>query len=118
MPKDILMFETSPCREVNTRDANLGPEVVDRMAPWHVSIRKIPADILCENLGSFIEEIGAILHKVPEIARPWGLDTLEISATVNAEGQIGLLGTGGKIAGGSEIRLIFKKNPRKETEST
>ena len=118
MAHEILMFETSLHGEDKNLDTAFRAEAGDRMAPWQIKIRKIPTDVLCENLGGFIKELGQVLHKIPELAQPWSLDSLEISATVSAEGQIGLLGTGGKIAGGSEIRLIFKKNALKETDST
>ncbi|MDQ0323459.1 hypothetical protein QO002_005665 [Pararhizobium capsulatum DSM 1112] len=42
------------------------------------------------------------------------LDQLELSVEISSEGQINILGSGGKVAGRGGIKLIFKKDKQKE----
>ena len=61
------------------------------------------------NLGEFIEVIEGAVDRAEQSQRKMQLDELELTVEINGEGQVSLLGTGGKVGTKGAIKLKFKR---------
>lgn len=70
---------------------------------------QISPDTLKQNLNKFLDSMGGAMAGIPGTLAGFELDEIELSLEVGAEGEIGLLGTGGKLSGKGSITLKLKK---------
>ena len=72
--------------------------------------------ISAEDLKREIGNLMAVVGEVFDQARPeagLSLENVELSIEISSEGQISILGSGGKLEGKGGIKLSFKRNPAK-----
>ena len=62
------------------------------------------------SLNSFLSAMESVLNGVPSELAKYKLDEMEIEVEVNAEGSVGLLGTGGKVGGEGSLTLKLKRS--------
>jgi hypothetical protein len=87
-----------------------------RDVPQERSIRVSVSD-LESKMSHFIESVGRIFrHAEHQAAPPVGmkLDEIELSVEISGEGEVKLLGSGGKATGKGAIKLKFKRSEIKE----
>lgn len=70
---------------------------------------EISPEKLKKNLASFLDSMGSAMAGVPDFLAGYKLEEIELSLEIGAEGEIGLLGTGGKLSGKGSITLKLKK---------
>lgn len=61
-------------------------------------------------LKIFLASMNTALSGVPPLLGEYKVDEIELSLEVGAEGELSLLGTGGKLTGKSGITLTLKRN--------
>jgi hypothetical protein len=69
----------------------------------------VSPETLQNNLKSFLGSMETAISGVPQLLGGYALDEIELSLEVGAEGEIGLLGTGGKLSGKGSISLKLKR---------
>lgn len=74
---------------------------------------QVSAETLQNNLKSFLASMETAMDGLPKILSGYSLDEIELSLEVGAEGEIGLLGTGGKLSGKGSISLKLKRSTAK-----
>jgi hypothetical protein len=78
--------------------------------PHRVAVR---AEQLEQGVTAFLQVMGRVLRQAKQNAVELGemeLDEIELSVEVNGEGQLSLLGSGGKMGGKGAMTLKFKMN--------
>jgi hypothetical protein len=73
----------------------------------------VRADQLEQGVTAFLQVMGGVLRQAKQNAVALGemeLDEIELSVEVNGEGQLSLLGSGGKVGGKGAMKLKFKMN--------
>jgi hypothetical protein len=63
-------------------------------------------------MSHFLQSVGRIFHKAEQQenqASGMRLDEIELSIEINGEGEVKLLGTGGKAGGKGAIKIKFKR---------
>jgi hypothetical protein len=70
---------------------------------------RLSADDLKQNMGEFLDVVEEAFEKAENPRSGMRLDELELSVEINGEGQISLLGTGGKAGAKGAIKLKFKR---------
>jgi hypothetical protein len=78
--------------------------------PSRVAVR---AEQLEQGVTAFLQVMGRVLRQAKQNAVELGemeLDEIELTVEVNGEGQLSLLGTGGKMGGKGAMKLKFKMN--------
>ncbi len=71
---------------------------------------QISADELKQQIGNLIGVVGEVFdqsHKQTALS----LEQVELSIEVSSEGQVSILGSGGKLEGKGGIKLCFKRKP-------
>jgi len=61
-----------------------------------------------EKLSTFLKSMNTALGGIPSLLGAYKVDEIELSLEVGAEGELSLLGTGGKLTGTSGITLTLK----------
>ena len=64
-------------------------------------------------MADFLQVVGRVLAHVQQRSQELAgmeLDEIELSVEINGEGQVSLLGTGGKVGGSSGMTLKFKRS--------
>jgi hypothetical protein len=87
-----------------------------RDVPQERSIRVSVSDLETK-MSHFIESVGRIFRHAEHQTSPSGgikLDEIELSVEISGEGEVKLLGTGGKATGKGAIKLKFKRSEMKE----
>jgi hypothetical protein len=69
----------------------------------------IKVEDLQQNVSQFLNKIEIVIQQCPENVGGFGLETIEIHAEINGEGQIGLLGTGVNIGAKAGIKFVLSK---------
>ena len=69
----------------------------------------VKAEDLKQEMAEFLDVMEDILDKAQKPQAKIRLDEIELSVEINGEGQISLLGTGGKVGGKGAINLKFKR---------
>lgn len=82
-----------------------------------VQMLEMGVDVLSENMANFINSLTDMLSASAKVAGPFDIDTVEVECQVSGSGQIGLVGTGLGLQGGSTMRIVFKKNPNPNDSS-
>jgi hypothetical protein len=73
---------------------------------------QISADELKRQIGNLLAVVGDVFDQ-SRAETGLFLDEVELSIEISSEGQISILGSGGKIEGKGGIKLSFKRNPAK-----
>jgi hypothetical protein len=76
---------------------------------------KIMVDVLSENVNLFISQMNGVLENTPSNISKFQFVEFEITAEVNAKGQIIIVGTGGELGLTAGIKFVFRKLPVVET---
>jgi hypothetical protein len=73
---------------------------------------QISADELKRQIGNMLGVVGDVFDQA-RAETGLLLDAVELSIEISSEGQISILGSGGKLEGKGGIKLSFKRNPAK-----
>ena len=73
---------------------------------------QISADELKRQVGNLLAIVGDVFDQ-SRAETGLFLDEVELSIEISSEGQISILGSGGKLEGKGGIKLSFKRNPAK-----
>jgi hypothetical protein len=73
---------------------------------------QISADQLKRQIGDLVAVVGEVFDQ-SHAETGLLLEQVELSIEVSSEGQISILGSGGKLEGKGGIKLSFKRNPAK-----
>lgn len=73
---------------------------------------QISADELKRQIGNLLTIVGDVFDQ-SRTETGLVLDGVELSIEISSEGQISILGSGGKVEGKGGIKLSFKRNPAK-----
>jgi len=73
---------------------------------------QISADELKRQIGNLLAIVGDVFDQ-SRAETGIVLDGVELSIEISSEGQISILGSGGKVEGKGGIKLAFKRNPAK-----
>jgi hypothetical protein len=73
---------------------------------------QISADELKRQIGNLLAIVGDVFDQ-SRAETGIVLDGVELSIEISSEGQISILGSGGKVEGKGGIKLSFKRNPAK-----
>ena len=71
---------------------------------------QISADELKRQIGNLLTVVGDVFDQ-SRAETGIVLDEVELSIEISSEGQISILGSGGKVEGKGGIKLSFKRNP-------
>jgi hypothetical protein len=77
----------------------------------------VSAAKLEQGIADFLQTMGRVIQNAQARATELGnmeLDEIELSVEVNGEGQLSLLGSGGKMGGSGAMTLRFKKKSAAE----
>jgi hypothetical protein len=72
---------------------------------WFERRATVSPEKLQSNLKSFLQSMEKAMAGIPQLLAGYSLEEIELSLEVGAEGEIGLLGTGGKLSGKGSISL-------------
>jgi hypothetical protein len=73
---------------------------------------QISADELKRQIGNLLAVVGDVFDQT-QAESGIVLEGVELSIEISSEGQISILGSGGKLEGKGGIKLSFKRNPTK-----
>ena len=73
---------------------------------------QISADELKQQIGNLVAIVGEVFDQ-SQVETGLLLEQVELSIEISSQGQISILGTGGKLEGKGGIKLSFKRNPAK-----
>jgi hypothetical protein len=100
-----------------TEDAN---QVSDTQRSYRESVQergvKVSVSELEKKMSSFLRSINRLFHQAEQQTTDSSkiqLDEIELSVEISGEGEVKLIGTGGKAGGKGAIKLKFKRLERK-----
>ena len=73
---------------------------------------QVSADELKQQIGNLAAIVGEVFDQ-SQVETGLLLEQVELSIEISSQGQISILGTGGKLEGKGGIKLSFKRNPAK-----
>jgi uncharacterized lipoprotein len=73
---------------------------------------QISADELKQQIGNLVAIVGEVFDQ-SHAETGLLLEQVELSIEISSQGQISILGSGGKLEGKGGIKLSFKRNPEK-----
>lgn len=76
---------------------------------WFARRTTISPETLQANLKRFLGSMTTAMEGIPSVLAGFELNEIELSLEIGAEGEIGLLGTGGKVSGTGSISLTLKR---------
>jgi len=71
--------------------------------------RAVPLAVLKVNMERFLQQLREILAAGNERLGGFDIDRIEVSAQINADGQVCLLGSGVKVAAGGGLTFVLKR---------
>ncbi len=74
-------------------------------------LRELDVNQIGGNVNLFLGQMGTILKDTPDKLGPFQFVEFEVHADISAEGQIILLGTGGKVGASGGIKFVFRRQP-------
>jgi hypothetical protein len=116
MAEDVIWIVTGEPLRGNEPDGSKGGVVRGNpfaVEPGQQSRVAVKAEQLEQGVTAFLQVMGRVLRQAKQNAVELGemeLDEIELSVEVNGEGQLSLLGTGGKAGGKGAMKLKFKMN--------
>ena len=75
----------------------------------HRKRTRISSEDLKNNMSEFLEVVEEVFEKAEKPQSSMRLEELELSVEINGEGQVSLLGNGGKAGAKGAINLKFKR---------
>jgi len=72
---------------------------------------KIMVDVLGENVNIFLSQMDGLLEKTPSNISKFQFVEFEVTAEINAKGQIVIVGTGGELGMTTGVKFVFRKLP-------
>jgi len=101
----IITYEEEPSKEIP-------PE--GRPKVFYMPVRKrtessIGTGVLKEELNKFLDMLDDIMRESKQEIGNFEIDTLEIFAEIDANGQVGFLGTGIQVGAEGGIKIILKR---------
>ena len=87
-------------------DERDGGEVARRLVR-----RLIPVDELENEVKSFLNALDKIIDGLSQQVGNYAMETITVSAEVNAKGQVSLFGSGGEMGGKGGLSFTFKRSP-------
>jgi hypothetical protein len=85
--------------------------IVQRLQGLIPKIEPLSPETLQTNLTRFLSAMETALSNVPVQVAGYRLDEIEVAVEVSAEGQVSLLGNGGKVGGKGTLTLKLKHYP-------
>jgi len=70
---------------------------------------KVTVNAFSESINLFLSQMDAVLENIPNTASSFQLAELEITAEINARGQIILKGNAGESVSSNGIKFIFRR---------
>lgn len=70
---------------------------------------KVTVNAFSENMNLFLSQMDAVLENIPNTASLFQFVELEITAEINARGQIILKGAAGEAGPSSGIKFVFRR---------
>jgi hypothetical protein len=104
----IITYEAVSTKQVRNPDKSvMGRQTSGdtRMGPF---LSKVSAESLRSSFKELVDALGSTLT-MPDAIGSFQVDALDIELELTAEGQIGLLGTGGKLGGKGSLTLKLKR---------
>jgi hypothetical protein len=96
----IITYEAQSAEARRNPDNNLmGPSL---------SLRRVSAESLQSSFEELVVALGSTLT-IPDAVGPFQVGALDVQLELTAEGQIGLLGNGGKLGGKGSLTLRLKR---------
>src|ERR1700682_5727818 len=71
--------------------------------------RAIPVEQLQEEVKSFLNAMDKVVGSIGTHVGSFEMDTITVSAEVNAKGKVSLLGSGGEMGGKGGLSFTFKR---------
>jgi hypothetical protein len=101
-----------PGRKKTASSANLWIATVEPVSMREGHIRQIDVNQVAVNVNLFLEQMGDVLSNTPEKLGRFHLDEIEVHADISAEGQLILLGTGGRTGLSGGVKFVFRRTPQ------
>ncbi|MFK0164476.1 hypothetical protein [Rhizobium sp. NPDC090279] len=76
----------------------------------------LSADLLKTQMSNLLEVVSLVFDQ-SLASSTLALDEVQLSIEISSEGEVRILGSGGKIGGNGAIRLIFKKKEIQKSET-
>jgi len=96
-------------------DADAGDNLDRGAILDHVTARyqrtKLSANQLRDNLGAFLDALDDVVERIPDALGGFGVDSVTLSAEINAKGTVSLVGTGGEVGAKGGISITLKRRP-------
>lgn len=70
---------------------------------------EVDSNVLAKRLERLLGNMDAVLKALPETFGQFELESMTIDVEISAEGEVSLLGTGGKFGGKGGLSFILKK---------
>jgi hypothetical protein len=80
-----------------------------RLSDYLYDQGEVKVSALQTRVGEFLEAMKQVMEKVPADFGELRLDSITITAEVNAKGQVSLLGAGGEVGGRGGISFTLKR---------
>ncbi|MBF2007964.1 MAG: hypothetical protein IGS49_21595 [Chlorogloeopsis fritschii C42_A2020_084] len=125
-PSDTIWIVTDDTPQISIPDGTRGG--ITRGEDWRDEIRdatgskgigdavKVSAQKLEQEMTHFLQVIGSVFSRAEQQAKlspGMQLDEVELSVEISGEGEVKLIGSGGKAAGKGAIKLTFKRQESK-----
>ena len=110
---EIMFFVDAPEKSTGGRDSkDIGGDFDDEEPKSKSKLQLMP--LPQQQLTAYISQLTVVLERVfsqveSQVGAKIALEEIELSVEVNAEGQLGILGSGGKAGGKGGITLKFKR---------
>lgn len=85
------------------------PSLFQRMTGLIPRVTDVSPDTLQANLSRFLKAMEKSLSDVPTQIAHYRLEEIEVAVEVSAEGEVSLLGNGGKVGGKGTLTLKLKR---------
>lgn len=116
----VTEVETSEV-EVRTGErsgVDIGGGFGDKLITKHLTTttQRVPLDAtaLKVQMNGLLQVIGGLFDQAEQMPNGMVLDEMSLSVEINAEGQISIMGNGGKLGNKGTIALKFKRTPKPE----
>lgn len=82
----------------------------------HLVRRVVNSDQLADQIRSFMEVMKHCIGKLDQQVGQYEVDSITVSAEINAKGNVSLLGIGGEVGGQGGLSLTFKRSSTHKTD--
>lgn len=115
MSEEFIWIVTDEVASEGARDGNVRRNPYDRPEALPLPSRRgvpVRAEQLEQGMTDFLHVLGRVFRQAQQQTGELAgmeLDEVELSVEINGEGQVSLLGTGGKMGGKGAMTLKFKR---------